>query len=556
MLLIKYSRNQRSETETNLVDYEPAKPESNQMLFKSGELYLISYPDYEQNATWLKSYNFHDCGIKGSKIELFRALGFDRENDRDKRKKLSVNTNSTGAFKRSISAFLNNRYSMSDPCCLLVVNQQLLSDISAGIYLKKNRKFDAHPGRRNDPVLQLIEEAEENPAMEEIRESLLGNSYDIRLARTLILKAANSTEPVLILGESGTGKDVVAKLIVKHDKKFGKIFSSVNCAALPDTLLEGELFGYKKGIFTGANIEKIGLFVATEGGTVFLDEVGELSPANQAKLLLAVESKIIRQIGSNESKQTNFRILAATNRNIDHMVIQEQFRDDLLQRLNTIRISIPPLRSHPEDIPMLADHFWSKLSTSHKLSEEFHQQLKAYSWPGNVRELKTFLNSVRDIFSDISPGPEHFHAIWKMRAATPPGTARGAQQDASKLLRLESQLRLTNLQNIIRGIKVSARPVLNGGQKTEISKNAYRQLKTYISGQIVLIDELCLEPVYFAEYGLFKDITRFRYLLEKMVNTWPPSAGQFDPELINGLKNLYEIITRKILELVWGKTDL
>ncbi len=212
-----------------------------------------------------------------------------------------------------------------------------------------------------------------------------------------ILDKAKKVAPfdtnILITGESGTGKEVLAKFIHKHSKRTDKPFIAINCGAIPAELLESELFGYKKGAFTGATSDKKGIVEQTEGGTLFLDEIGELSLSLQVKLLRLIQHKEFIPIGDTKPKTVDIRIISATNRDLFQLVKEGKFREDLYYRINTIHFHLPPLRERREDIVPLAKFFVKKLSLKYdipekKLSEKAIRQLLDYDWPGNIRELE------------------------------------------------------------------------------------------------------------------------------------------------------------------------
>jgi two-component system response regulator HydG len=212
----------------------------------------------------------------------------------------------------------------------------------------------------------------------------------------LIERVAQGSSNVLVLGESGTGKELVAKGIHYHGARKDHPFVAVNCSALPEGLLESELFGHVQGAFTGAVATKKGLFVEAEGGTIFLDEIGEMSQALQAKLLRVLQDRQVRPVGDNASVAVDCRIITATNRDLAEMVRQGFFREDLYYRLSVIPVRLPPLRERPEDIPLLAEHFLEKLGREldaprKALSAEALELLVKYSWPGNVRELENVI---------------------------------------------------------------------------------------------------------------------------------------------------------------------
>jgi DNA-binding NtrC family response regulator len=223
--------------------------------------------------------------------------------------------------------------------------------------------------------------------------AIVGNSPAMQRVYKLIGQVAPTDSTVLIRGESGTGKELIARAIHAHSPRKQNRMVFVNCAAIPDTLLEAELFGHERGAFTGAVARRRGRFELANGGTIFLDEIGELSPAMQAKLLRALQERTIERLGSEQTIPLNVRVLAATNRDLEKCVRDGSFREDLYYRLNVVTMCVPPLREHPEDIPELADHLLAKLARHHKLhfaglTPEVDQALRKRDWPGNVRELE------------------------------------------------------------------------------------------------------------------------------------------------------------------------
>jgi len=227
----------------------------------------------------------------------------------------------------------------------------------------------------------------------------------------LIRKMSKIDAPVLIQGESGTGKELVAKAIHMESPRRDKPFVDINCAAVPETLLESELFGYEKGAFTGAGTSHKGYFEQAHGGTLFLDEIGEVKPAVQVKLLRVLQEHRIRPLGSNREVATDIRIVSATNSDLLQAVRNKTFREDLLFRLNAIVIKLPPLRERINDVPLLARHFLTIACNEMGLSNvdiapEVIQKLMRYSWPGNVRELQNMIvAAVCSCFMTDSSGP-------------------------------------------------------------------------------------------------------------------------------------------------------
>jgi DNA-binding NtrC family response regulator len=309
--------------------------------------------------------------------------------------------------------------------------------------------------------------------------SIVGTSPEMEKLHRIVAKAAHSTHPVLILGESGTGKELVARSIHFSGPFRDKPFIPVDCGSLVPTLIESELFGYVKGAFTGAQHAKDGLLAIAEGGTVFLDEVGELPVDLQAKLLRAIQEKEIRPVGSTKQIPINVRILAATNRDLEEGVAQGTFRRDLYFRLNVLSLRIPSLRERRQDIPLLAAHFLERLSRNSEqertLSDDALKAMLAYDWPGNVRELENCLERA----CAFTTGPMiHLgdlpREISQLERSTPAGTGNGT----SKIVSMSELERQTILNAIaqLNGDKLQAARLLGIGKTT-----LYRKLKEYTS---------------------------------------------------------------------------
>lgn len=251
-------------------------------------------------------------------------------------------------------------------------------------------------------------------------ERMVGDSESMRWLRTRLGNIAASDSSLLVTGETGTGKELVAELVHRNSQRRSKPFVSINCAAIPDNLLESELFGYEKGAFTGADSTKQGKLRAAAGGTVFLDEIGDMSPYAQAKMLRVLESKQIEPLGATRCAPVDIRIMAATNRDVEQMVREDKFRSDLFFRLNVVRVHLPPLRERKEDIPSLLHHYIRafKLHSTHPVESidgEAMGCLLAHDWPGNVRELRNLLEamfvevSCREItLSHLPPHLRHY----------------------------------------------------------------------------------------------------------------------------------------------------
>lgn len=242
----------------------------------------------------------------------------------------------------------------------------------------------------------LVEENRELKArladLEEER-SVVGQAALMREAVDRVRQVAPSDATVLITGESGTGKELFARMIGRLSQRADKPFVAINCAALPESILESELFGYEKGAFTGATQRKIGRFEAADGGTLFLDEIGELSPQVQVKLLRVLQEGAFERLGSNTPTRVDVRVVAATHKDLEAELREGTFREDLYYRLNVIDIKIPPLRHRIEDVPLLSEHFLRRYNEKNRrqiagFTAEALQAMEAYHWPGNVRELE------------------------------------------------------------------------------------------------------------------------------------------------------------------------
>jgi len=224
---------------------------------------------------------------------------------------------------------------------------------------------------------------------------MIGRSAEMRRAFEMADRVAPADTTVLILGESGTGKDLLAQEIHARSPRAGKPYVAVNCAALPETLIESELFGYERGAFTGAAQQKKGKFELASGGTIFLDEIGDMNPVTQAKVLRALENRTIERLGGTQSIPVDVRVISATHRNLAAEIRNGKFREDLFYRLRVVTIDLPPLRAHKEDIALLSEAFLqihgARLGRAARLKREALGTIEKYDWPGNVRELKNAL---------------------------------------------------------------------------------------------------------------------------------------------------------------------
>jgi two-component system nitrogen regulation response regulator GlnG len=275
--------------------------------------------------------------------------------------------------------------------------------------------------------------------VEQHQDSIVGQSDAMQQVFKLTGRVANSDAPVMITGESGTGKELVARALHHYSPRDGKTFVAINCAAIPEQLLESELFGHEKGAFTGAVGQRLGRFEQCSGGTLFLDEIGDMPLALQGKILRVLQDGEFSRVGGNTIIRTDVRIIAATNKQLELEVSEKRFREDLFYRLNVVRIQLPPLRQRVEDIRLLAEYFVQRVSVAKrlprlKLSEEAIKVLEGHHWPGNVRELENTIQRACLLATSDILMPKDI----PLGAATEPAAAEGA---VSKELAIEVLLR-------------------------------------------------------------------------------------------------------------------
>ena len=303
-----------------------------------------------------------------------------------------------------------------------------------------------------DQVTEILSQVEARELFPEI----VGLSTSMRGVLKQILQVAKTETTVLILGETGTGKELIANAIHRHSLRKSKDFIALNCAAIPQGLLESELFGHEKGAFTGATSRKLGKFELAHHSTLFMDEIGDMPLETQAKLLRAVQEGQFERVGGVKPIQVNVRFITATHQDLPRLVEQGVFRQDLFFRLNVFSITLPPLRERREDIPLLAENFLRKRETHHKISSSSMQILTSYDWPGNVRELENAIEAATVLSNDIIE-PKHL-----------PSAVTHIMGNAAKdkIDKLSSGLNLDRrLQELEKGIIIEALTKSKGIQK-------------------------------------------------------------------------------------------
>ncbi|MCR4804999.1 MAG: sigma 54-interacting transcriptional regulator [Clostridia bacterium] len=303
---------------------------------------------------------------------------------------------------------------------------------------------------------------------------ILGNSHETKELRRLISIIAPSDASILIIGESGTGKEVAAKQIYAESQRCDKPFVTVNCSAIPENLLESELFGHEKGAFTGATSTKLGLFEVANHGTILLDEIGEFPLQLQPKLLRALQEREIRRVGGNKTIPIDVRVISATNQDLKAMVTQGLFRADLYYRLNVFPLPIPPLRERPDDIPILAATFLQGFNKKYGKNKTFTHQaiaaLQKYSWPGNVRELENLIERLAIVGDEPSITADQVSYLMEFRLS---GPGKAAPQEEEQTLKAAvDALEKRMITEAIRqhGSTYKAAEVLGTSQSTIVRK--------------------------------------------------------------------------------------
>jgi two-component system, NtrC family, response regulator AtoC len=332
----------------------------------------------------------------------------------------------------------------------------------------------------------------EKPWLDSTAGRIVGQSGRVRQVRRLVEKVGRGNWPVLLLGETGTGKEVAARAI--HLARPDGPFVPIDCSAMVGPLIESELFGYSKGAFTGASSNKIGLLEVAHGGTAFFDEIGELPLEVQAKLLRVLQEKEFRPVGSLVTKRSDFRIVAATNRDLAKEVERGTFRRDLYYRLNVVSLRLAPLRERKEDIPLLVEHFLKRYGTNHTLTPEVLEVMLSYDWPGNIRELENCIQHLVAINSgpllhinDLPSSLQNHYLARQGRAMAaavgigpvtagphlPPAPRIVAQDRIVPLAEVEKRAILEALE-YTKGDRLTAAQLLGIGRTT-----LYRKLKEY-----------------------------------------------------------------------------
>lgn len=391
------------------------------------------------------------------------------------------------------------------------------------------------------------------PVPPDLEQKLAGESDAIRRVRQSVLRAAKHDDPVLILGEPGSGKEAVARAIHGRSQRKPERFTAVNCGAIPSDLLESELFGRRDGASTGVRSDRDGLWQMASGGTLFLAEIDALPPDHQNRVLYAIEHGGLIPVGSDELVRVSARVIAASNRDLYAMVQMGQFRDGLYSCLRKSMIRTPALRDAAEDVRPLAQFLWQGITRGEGqlLADGFLDELQSYSWPGNVGELKVALQTVHATFGARDLGPEHFRAALRLQGQSLVTAQTSASSREIDLHRVECLRHLRRADDVVRACKVDARPVVvDGKTDPETVGSVHRAMLQHLEE----IDAICLHPLRFHSEATFTVVYELKgklmYLCELLPTNVPEARAYWAGELKGHIKKTGHEVFREFSRLV------
>jgi transcriptional regulator with GAF, ATPase, and Fis domain len=385
----------------------------------------------------------------------------------------------------------------------------------------------------------------------------VGCSRRYQLVRSAIVVAARTDDPVLIMGETGTGKEIVARAIHKRSQRAGGPFIAVNCAAIPETLFESELFGHEKGAFTGASQARLGYWRAAADGILFLDEIGDLCREGQAKVLRVLQEGKIQPVGMEQEVKVNVRVLAATHRDLFAMVQEGRFRQDLLYRLLQWRIETPPLTDSPEDLELIAQSVWQSVSGGRgaRLGDEVIRQLQSCPWPGNVRELTAVLRQAHSVVGDGRVTRRLIESVVE-RFPSDDVSPGGDLADGGPRFHARCLRQLCHLADALRACQVVCRPL---DQSVACAADVLRTMRGELERQLPVLDRLTAKPALLWKESLFDMVDVVRNGIERVARATSQGDGDCQREWRQGLApTLREAICRTVREtraLAGGEAD-
>jgi DNA-binding NtrC family response regulator len=401
-------------------------------------------------------------------------------------------------------------------------------------------------------LVKLLEEKEVGEVDQKLEQAYLGQSFHARQVRMLIMRAARTDDKVLILGETGTGKEVAAYQIHRLSNRGGGPFRAVNCASIPANMLESDLFGHKKGAFTGAYYSKPGLWETAHHGTLFLDEIGNLTPEHQAKILRAMEDGVFRRLGDVRDISSDARIIAATNSDLYAMVRSGAFREDLYYRLRSFLIRTPSLEECPEDIPLFARVLWKQVTKDDLavFPQAVINALKTYRWPGNVRGLKAVLSNLYHYFGREGLEVRHLTAVMMQETSGQGMQNEPAGENGIVLHQVECLRRLRQADKAIRACRIALRPIVQARQIASATLEAARiDLRSHLEE----LEILCLQPLLLHGEDTFSAVAhlkgKLKYMYGLLQENLHEARRYWSAELSGGFRQAGRLLFREVERL-------
>jgi DNA-binding NtrC family response regulator len=476
-----------------------------------------------------------------------------------------------GQLKRGVRALLSNAAAKGEKNVYLIgTGDALFQSVWEQAGRARQEKVSAGRGKwgagssgePDDPeggstvsrfLLDVLGVYEEPP---DLARKFVGESTEAKLVRQFILHAAHTKSTVLILGDTGTGKEIVARSIHEYSCRPVEKFRAVNCGGIPQELLESELFGHEKGSFTGAVDRKVGLWETAGEGTLFLDEVGDLSLAHQVKILRALEDGRIRRVGSTVEIRVNARVIAATNRDLFSMVKDGKFREDLYYRLREFLIRTPSLRDHPGDIPLIAQSLWRRITGEGErpLSGEILDELKALRWTGNSRELKAVLSYLYSYVRKGNLRPEILRAVFLSLGQDVSSRPEPRGRWKVALHKVECINHLRRVEEVVHATGAAITSFTR--RKRSGDGGAVEAISDLLRQRVGELEMLCLQPLLFHKESVFAEMNRFKgsmaFFQGLLQNDARDAIRYLKKDMDKGMPRLKREIGREIRLLLSG----
>jgi DNA-binding NtrC family response regulator len=397
----------------------------------------------------------------------------------------------------------------------------------------------------------ILDKFTNDPLIRKIRNDVIGSSPSMEFIHSGIYVHSKTSSPVLVFGESGTGKQLVAREIFKYSTKYNKVFVVENCLSFKNKDFDAEMFGYIKGTFTNAVKDMDGLLIKMNGGTLYFDEISELSLVNQVNLLRFIETDEVTKIGSIIPEKTNVRIIFATSFDPETLVKQGKLHQDLYFQLQDRKIRTVSLREYPDDIPLLASYFWENEHEQSPLSKEVLDYLKSKRWPGNALQLRCVIESILDYFPGAIPTIAHFKLLEKIEKDNLVGLPGDLDIGEEELNKVTSNRHIICVQNTIREIKVELRPLINHKLDVISKAGKVEEIKNFVEERLTILNDLGRNPIYFRSGTLYNNTRCFCYELGEILANWDKSINRFREIWYKKVYEYYKQIFEEVFELVW-----